>query len=304
MGDRVMSQLTLNGDVSGYVTVQSPSAPTSWTLTLPSAAPTANGQYLSATTGGVASWSTLGPATYATLVGYTTTVTSASPVTLTASSTYNQFFTGSTAQTVVLPVVSTLAQGWTYQITNTSTANLTVNSSGSNLVATVIPGTTVVFVCILTSGTTAASWNYEVNGFAAQTGTGNVVLATSPSITTATLTNPTITNYVETYYNIGTVTSTVTIDITNGTFQSLTMTSATALTVTLPTATAGKSFILIVRQPASGTANAVSWAASPPVKWSGGTAPTITATVAKADILTFVCDGTNWYGSIVQNYTP
>ena len=116
--------------------------------------------------------------------------------------------------------------------------------------------------------------------------------------------NPTITNYVETYYNIGTVTSTTTINLANGTFQNLTMTSATALTITLPTATAGKSFILIIRQPASGTANAVSWAASPPVKWSGGLTPTVTATVAKADIFSFFCDGTNWYGSVVQNFTP
>jgi hypothetical protein len=300
MGDRVMSTLTLNGDVSGYVNISSPTTPTSYTITLPTAAPTANGQYLSATTAGVASWSTLGPATYATLVGYTTTVTSASPVTLTASSTYNQFFTGSTAQTVVLPVVSTLAQGWTYQITNTSTANLTVNSSGSNLVATVIPGTTVIFVCILTSGTTAASWNYEVNGFAAQTGTGNVVLATSPSITTATLTNPTITNYIETPYT-ATVTGTVTINLSNGTFQILTMTSATNLAVTMPTSpTTGQSFILVLKQPASGTANSVTWTT---VKWSGGTTPTVTATVGKADIFTFIYDGTNWYGSYVQNYT-
>ena len=294
-----MSQLTLNADTSGYVTLSVATTVTSYTFQLPSAAPAANGAYLSATTGGVASWSTLGPATYASIVGYTTTATSASTVTLTSSSTFYQFFTGSTAQTVVLPVTSTLATGWTFNIVNNSTANITVNSSGSNLVATCLPGTTLRLICILTSGTTAASWDFEVVGFTTATGTGNVVLATAPTIT-----NPTITNYIETYYNIGTVTSTVTLDLTNGTVQNLTMTSATALTVTLPTATAGKSFILILRQPASGTANAVSWAASPPVKWSGGTAPTITATVAKADILTFVSDGTNWYGSYVQNYTP
>lgn len=295
-----MSQVALNGDVSGYVNIASPSAPTSWTLTLPTAAPTANGQYLVATTGGVASWATFsGASGYASLVGYTTTATAAGTTTLTASSTYNQFFTGTTTQTIVLPDVTTLTQGWTFHISNNSTGTLTVNSSGGNLISTILAGTSLQVVCILTSGTTAASWDYELVGFTTPTGTGNVVLATAPTIT-----NPTITNYVETYYNIGTVTSTVTIDLANGTFQNLTMTSATALSVTLPTATAGKSFILIIRQPASGTANAVSWAGTPPVKWSGGTAPTITATVGKADILAFVCDGTNWYGSIVQNYTP
>lgn len=297
-----MSQLTLNGDVSNYVAVATPaSISASYTITLPTAAPAANGAYLSATTAGVASWSSLGPATYATIVGYTTTVTSASPVTLTSSSTFYQFFTGSTAQTVVLPVTSTLATGWTFNIVNNSTANITVNSSGSNLVATCIPGTTLRLVCILTSGTTAASWDFEVVGVTAVTGTGNAVLATSPTITTPTLASPTLSGaYVETPYS-ATVAGTVTISLTtNGTFQILTMTSATNLAVTMPTAVSGQSFILILKQPASGTANSVTWST---VKWSGGTTPTVTATVGKADVFTFISDGTNWYGSYVQNYT-
>jgi hypothetical protein len=37
------------------------------------------------------------------------------------------------------------------------------------------------------------------------------------------------------------------------------------------------------------------------VKYSGGTAPTITATASAKDILSFVADGTNWYGSAIQN---
>jgi hypothetical protein len=129
-----------------------------------------------------------------------------------------------------------------------------------------------------------------------ETGSGALVFGTSP-----TLSNPTITNYVETYYNIGTVTSTVTLDLANGTFQNLTLTSATALTVTMPTATAGKSFILMVRQPASGTATTVTFTS---VKWPAGTAPTVTATLSRADFFAFFSDGTNWYGSSAQNYTP
>jgi hypothetical protein len=38
--------------------------------------------------------------------------------------------------------------------------------------------------------------------------------------------------------------------------------------------------------------------------WNSSGAPTITATVGKMDILTFVSDGTNWYGSYSQGYTP
>lgn len=38
------------------------------------------------------------------------------------------------------------------------------------------------------------------------------------------------------------------------------------------------------------------------VKWPGNVAPTITATASRIDILCFVSDGVNWYGSTVQNY--
>lgn len=295
-----MSQLTLNADSSGYITVQPPNSVTSWTLTLPSAVPSANGSVLTATTGGVASWTTPS-GSYASIVGYTTTATAAGTTTLTASSTYNQFFTGTTTQTIVLPDVTTLTTGWTYHISNNSTGTLTINSSGSNLVTTVLAGTSVQVVCIAITGTTAASWDYELVGFTTPTGSGNVVLATTPTLTTPVLTNPTVTNYVETYYNVGTVTSTATLDLANGTLQTLTLTASTTCTVTMPTATAGKSFVLLVRQAASTGNGAITWSS---VKWGVSGTPTVTTTAAKMDIFTFVADGTNWYGSAVQGYTP
>src|ERR1700741_3047060 len=48
--------------------------------------------------------------------GYTTTVTAAGTTVLTVASTYQQFFTGSTTQTVTMPVVSTLALGQQFLI--------------------------------------------------------------------------------------------------------------------------------------------------------------------------------------------
>jgi hypothetical protein len=106
----------------------------------------------------------LAAATIATL-GYTTTATAAGTTTLTASSTATQFFTGSTTQTVVLPVTSTLTQGQQFTIHNNSSGAITINSSGSNLVATADPNTTTILTCILTSGTTAASWDADLTGF-------------------------------------------------------------------------------------------------------------------------------------------
>ena len=120
-------------------------------------------------------------------LGYATTATAAGTTTLTVTSANQQFFTGTTTQTVVLPVTSTLALGMGYLIVNNSTGIVTVQSSGANAITTVDAGTSASFTCILTSGTTAASWNYEFVGFSATTGTGSVVRATSPTITGAVL---------------------------------------------------------------------------------------------------------------------
>ena len=69
----------------------------------------------------------------------------------------------------------------------------------------------------------------------------------------------------------------------------------------MPTATAGKSFVLLLKQAAS-TGNGTATFTS--VKWGTAGAPTITSTAGTMDILTFFADGTNWYGSIAQGYTP
>jgi hypothetical protein len=95
------------------------------------------------------------------LSGYTTTATAAGTTTLTVSSTQNQYFTGSTTQTVVLPVTSTLVLGQPFTIVNNSTGLVTVQSSGANTVSTVPSNTEMTFTCILTSGTTAASWDVK-----------------------------------------------------------------------------------------------------------------------------------------------
>ena len=133
-------------------------------------------------------------------------------------------------------------------------------------------------------------------GVTSSTGTGSVVLGTSPTVN-----NPTVTNYVESVVAIGTVTTTNTLSLTSGTVQTATLTASTACTFTMPTATAGKSFVLLLKQAAS-TGNGT--ATFTGVKWNATGAPTITATAGKMDILTFVADGTNWYGSYVQGYTP
>ena len=131
-------------------------------------------------------------------------------------------------------------------------------------------------------------------------GTANQILisngASAPSFST-TITNPTVTNYTETVYTANSSTA-ITLALTNGTFQIITLTGSA--TITMPTAAAGKSFILLLRQDATGS-RTVTWTT---VNWAGATAPTVTSTASKQDIYSFFRDGTSWYGVTVgQNYT-
>ena len=225
------------------------------------------------------------------------------------------------------PVLTAYAAGnqFSFVVANTNTTAVTINIDGVGSKSITRTGSTALVAGDLIAGQVAlieydgtrfqlinanSFTNLLVSGTLtyggvtltnAVTGTGKMVLDTSPTIATPTLTNPTVTNYVESVVAIGTVTSTNTIALTNGTVQTATLTASTACTFTMPTATAGKSFVLLLKQAAS-TGNGTATFTS--VKWGTSGAPTITATAGKMDILTFIADGTNWYGSIAQGYTP
>ena len=135
----------------------------------------------------------------------------------------------------------------------------------------------------------------------AVTGTGKMVLDTTPTIATPVLTNPTVTNYVESVVAIGTVTSSSTLSLTSGTVQTATLTASTACVFTMPSVGSGKSFILMLKQAAlTGNGSATFTG----VKYNSAGTPVVTTTAGKMDIFTFVSDGTNWYGAVSQGYTP
>lgn len=146
----------------------------------------------------------------------------------------------------------------------------------------------------LSGGTITTSGTIEIDSTVA-------TLTGSQTLTNKTLTNPSVNNYTEGVVSIGTVSSSHTLSLTNGTVQTATLTASTACTFTMPTAGAGKSFILLLKQAASTGNGSATFTG---VKWGTAGAPTITATAGKMDILTFVSDGTNWYGSIAQGFTP
>lgn len=124
------------------------------------------------------------------------------------------------------------------------------------------------------------------------------VAGTLTATGTTSLTNPTVTNYVETLQAVGTVGASSTLALTTGTVLTATLTASTPCTFTMPTATAGKSFILILTQASSGMTTATFTG----VKWPAGTAPTITATASAVDIISFVANGSVWYGSAAQAF--
>jgi len=89
-----------------------------------------------------------------------------------------------------------------------------------------------------------------------------------------------------------------TIDWTAGNKQKSTLTDNCTFTFTPPPGPC--SLVLKLVQDGTGS-RTITWPAA--VKWSGGTAPTLTTTASKIDIITFYYDGTNYYGSSVLNFS-
>jgi len=264
-----------------------------------------NGNLKQATTAGVVSFS-------AGTTGFTPSTASTGVVTLSGTLAVANGGTGvttstgsgntvlSTSPTLVTPVLGTPTS-----VTLTNATGLPLTTGVTGILAPANGGTGVANNASSTltiSGAYPTTLTVSASTSVTLPTTGTLsTLAGSETFTNKTLTNPTITNYTESVVAIGTVTTASTIALTSGTIQTATLTASTACTFTMPTATAGKSFTLLLKQAAS-TGNGT--ATFTGVKWGTAGAPTITATAGKMDILTFVSDGTNWYGNIAQGYTP
>ena len=105
-------------------------------------------------------------------------------------------------------------------------------------------------------------------------------------------------DYAETCAENAAVTGTVSIDMNNGNVHSITLTGAATLTFDHPVATGdSSSFTLIVKQDGTGS-RLITWPGT--VKWAANTAPTLTTTADRYDILAFTTvDGGNcWFGFV------
>ena len=161
--------------------------------------------------------------------------------------------------------------------------------SATNTTALLAPGTTGQVLTSQGAGA-APTWTNAA--------TGDVTLTGTQTLTNKTIEDGIFTNgYTEETVTANTSTA-YTINLTNGSIQILTLTGN--CTFTFPTATAGKSFMLLLKQDATGS-RTVTWPAS--VKWPASTAPIITSTASKGDKYVFTGDGTYWWGSVAgQNY--
>ena len=90
--------------------------------------------------------------------GWTATATAAGTTNLTVASTYYQRFTGTSAQTVLLPSATTVALGQGFIIDNDSTGNITLQDNASGALGSIVSGMAAFIFCESNS-TQAGSWS-------------------------------------------------------------------------------------------------------------------------------------------------
>ena len=182
------------------------------------------------------------------------------------------------------------------QLDSNFATTITLGNTAIQLGNTVTTLNNMTFANVTISSVASTFPNSYLGNSTATLGNTTITLGgTTTSVGNLTVTNTTVTNYTESVVAIGNSSTAQTLSLTTGTVQTVTMTGN--CTFTMPTATAGKSFILIVSTGAGSFTGTFT-----SVKWPSNTAPTLTTTASRWDILTFVADGTNWYGNYAQAY--
>ena len=192
-----------------------------------------------------------------------------------------------------------------------ATASIPLSQLDANFATTITLGNTAIqlgntvttlnnmtFANVTISSVATAFPNNYLSNSTVTLGNATLTLGgTTSSVGNLTASNVTVTNYTETVVAIGNSGTTQTLSLTTGTFQTVTMTGN--CTFTMPTNVAGKSFILIATQDGTGSRTAVFTS----VKFASGVAPTLTTTATTGvDILTFVANGTSWFGTYAQAF--
>lgn len=216
----------------------------------------------------------------------------------TVTHTGGSFANGTFSNANITSVASTFPNSYLANSTTTlGNATLTLGSTTSSVGNLTLTNVTVSSGNVIGGIANASIINPLLANSSITLGNATLTLGgTTTTVGNATVSNVTVTNYTESTVTIGNSSTAQTIALANGTVQTVTLTGN--CTFTMPTATSGKSFILILS-----TGNGSFTSTFTSVKWPANTAPTITTTASRWDILTFVADGTNWYGSYAQGYT-
>lgn len=90
--------------------------------------------------------------------GFLSTATAAGTTTMAVGDAYQQYWTGSTTQTIKLPTTG-VAAGQQFNIVNLSTGLVTVQSSGANTILILAGSTSATFTALVATPTTAANWS-------------------------------------------------------------------------------------------------------------------------------------------------
>ena len=183
-----------------------------------------------------------------------------------------------------------------------SLSNVTITGGTANALTLTNVNITSGNINSVTSNASTFS-NVTINSGTANGLTSTNVTITSGSANGITISNSTLVSSQFNAYTEGITTgyvntgSAFTLNIANSTI--ITANLSATCTFTMPSNTAGKSFILFLK-----TGAGTNTATFTGVKFVGNTAPTITAVANRLDILTFAADGSNWYGNYAQGYVP
>jgi len=258
-----------------------------------------SGQVLTSNGGAAPTWQTISAVTSINVSGGTTGLTtSGGPVTSTGTVTL--------AGTLAATNGGTGQSSWT-------TGDL-LYASGTNTLSKLSIGTANQVLTVVSGVPTWAAaaggggGSSDASTLTGSTLASNVVNSSLTSV--GTLSSLTLSgaltfgaNYTETRTSVTAASSTA-LNCSLGNIFSLTM-SASISTLSfsnVPATGRAYSMTLFVNQDATGN-RTISWPAE--VRWPGGTAPTLTTTANKTDIITLVTHdgGTNWYGLVAgQNY--
>ena len=232
----------------------------------------------------------------------TYTATNSATETLTNSSNYIQHVYGGSGTTFTLPSTATMTFGEGFYFINTSGQTTTVNTSTSAFVGN-IPTDSSMFVYVTNTGSNAATSWAEMRTFGNYTGSGSAVLANAPTISTATLSDATVStgslllkDIRETVYSAGSTTGTITPDCANGSVQTITLTGSITLNA-FANPVSGQTMTLIITQPAAGGP----YTLTSTMKFAGASKTLSTAANA-IDILTISYIGSTYYASLAKGF--